>query len=419
MIGSEIGTVMSAPNQNHENFAQRTERLIPYFGAHVLSRIVSLETGQQLPRIDMWNSFGHLMDGAYKSQTKFDGASREEYSSLLLDEKYAYFESIGIETDGREIIRDDAPETQAWIQTKLQNLYDDGTIYEDTEALSICASCGNVIGVASVVVGSCSRCKSQDIRVESRPSLFIDLVGDRQKYVHNKVLLPKNAGHVNGQFATLPGRVLISRQRDYGQSLAFLGYDGMMLDPKIGLGLMPEMIGERFGLQTITQVQGAPTAKNTVPYTTLLSPELSAKYIFTNHAPKNISSETVNEVGVDFFTKYLPLFMLDKTGDVSEPQLQALITEHSKAKRKLDNAVHYIRSSDGKETPLPGEDMQLLIDSIRGIASSQNIRHSVMGLRKYIFEGIGKKYTNAVRLDNKKLGEKDLQIIEKTMREIF
>jgi len=419
MVDSKIGDIMSAPNQNHENFAQRTERLIPFFGARVLSRLISLESGQPLPQIDMWNSFGYLMDESYKSQTRFDGASREEYASLLLAEKYAYFASIGIDIDKREIVRDDTPDTQAWMQTKLQKLYDNGTIYEETEALSVCASCGYIMGVASVVVGSCNRCKSQDIRVERRPSLFIDLVGDRQEYIHDKILLPKKAGHINGQFATLPGRVLISRQRDYGQSLSFLGHDGMVLDPKIGLGLMPEMVSERFGLQSITQVQGALTAKNTVPYTALLSPDLNAKYIFTNHAPKNITSETVDRLGVDFFTKYLPLFMLDKTGDVSEAQLQALVVEHSKTKRKLDNAIGYIRSSEGLEIPLPAKDSQLLADNVNDIVSNQKIRNSVMNMRKYIFESIGKNHTDAVRFDNKKLREVDLQIIEKTLREIF
>ncbi len=419
MIDSEIGAIMSAPNQNHENFAQRTERLIPFFGARVLSRLISLESGKPLPQIDMWNSFGHLMDEAFKSQTRFDGASREEYAGLLLDEKYAYFASIGIDTGEREIIRDDAPETQAWVQEKIQKLYDNGTIYEDDEALQICASCRNIISVASVVVGSCSRCKSQDIRIKKRPSLFIDLTGDRQKYIQGKVLLPKNAGHINGQFATLPGRVLIERQRDYGQSLAFLGRDDMVLDPKIGLGLLPEMVSERFGLQAITQIQGAPTAKNTVPYTSLLSPDLDAKYIFTNHAPKNITTETIDTIGVDFFTKYLPLFMLDKTGDVSEVQLQALIVEHSKAKRKLDNALLFIRSNEGVEVPLPPKDEQLIADSLRDIASSEKIRNSVMNMRKYIFEGIGKRYTDAARIDNEKLNEDDLQAVEKTLREIF
>lgn len=418
MITPEIGAIVSAPNQNHENFAQRTERLIPFFGANILSRLVTLHSGKPLPAIDMWNNFGHQMDEAYSNQSLLDGASRRQYADLLIDKKYAYFASLGINIDTRTIVRDDDPETMSWMEQRLQKLYDEGIIYEDTEALSVCTSCGNIISVATVKVGSCSRCKSQDIAIEKRPSLFVDLPGSRQQYVHDKILLPKNAGHINGQFATLPGRVIVSRQRDYGQPLDFLGYEGMVLDPKIGLGLMPEMIVERFKLKVLTQVQGAPTAKNTVPYTTLLSPDIETRYIFTNHVPGNISTTEVQKLGVDFFTKYLPLFMLDKTGDVNDAQLNSLVIEYSKAKRKLDNALHYLRTNIGEDIPMPAQDKALLSDSLSNFAN-QNIRSTVINLRKYIFEGIGKRYTDELRLSGKSIADDDLTAAEKILKEIF
>lgn len=414
----ETGAIVSAPNQNHENFAQRTERLIPFFGAVTLSKLVALQSGQTLPQIDMWNSFGHQMDVAYKAQTRFDGASREEYASQLIDEKYRYFDSIGINTANRHIVRDDDLETMTWIQSKLQLLYNEGSIYEDTEAVSVCSLCGNIISVATVAFTACSRCKSHDFNIQKRQALFMDLDGDRQKYLAGKVLLPKNSGHINGQFATLPGRVLVSRQRDYGQSLDFLGYEGEVLDPKIGIALLPEMISARFGLKGITQIQGASTAKNTVPYTTLLSPDLEAKYMFINYAPKNISIGTIQEQGVDFFTKYLPLFMLDKTGDVSDEQLNALRSEHTKTKRKMTNALMYLRANEGEVTPLPNEDQVLLTQSLNSVAQ-QNIRNGVLNLRKYIFEKLGKTYVDTLKANGKKVAGNDLDQIETLLQEIF
>lgn len=246
----------------------------------------------------------------------------------------------------------------------------------------------------------------------------MDLDGDRQKYLAGKVLLPKNSGHINGQFATLPGRVLVSRQRDYGQSLDFLGYEGEVLDPKIGIALLPEMISARFGLKGITQIQGASTAKNTVPYTTLLSPDLEAKYMFINYAPKNISIGTIQEQGVDFFTKYLPLFMLDKTGDVSDEQLNALRSEHTKTKRKMTNALMYLRANEGEVTPLPNEDQVLLTQSLNSVAQ-QNIRNGVLNLRKYIFEKLGKTYVDTLKANGKKVAGNDLDQIETLLQEIF
>lgn len=49
-----------------------------------------------------------------------------------------------------------------------------------------------------------------------------------------------------------------------------------------------------------------------------------------------------NDLGVDFFAKYLPLLMLDWALNIDEIQLENVREEHSKTKRKIDNVIYYI-----------------------------------------------------------------------------
>lgn len=414
----KINVITSAPNQNREHFSDHLERLVPYFAARSLNRVVAVSRGVETLSIDMWNSFGHHMDQGYKKQVRFDGASREEYSKLLIDEKYRFLEGIGIDVSSNEIVRDDDPDTIDWVENKLGRLLDEGVIYEDTESVSVCSGCGNIIAAATSNVSTCSRCDGVDIRVEKRNVLFLDLPGDRLRIVRNRVDLPRKAGFINGQFATLPGRVMIARNRDYGQPLGIPGYEDMVLDPKIGLALMPEMVAEKYGIDVLTQVQGATTAKNTTPYTCVLSPELSARYIFTSNIPPNVDERKLSELGVDFFTKYLPIHMLDRSSNLDVSQLQALSIEHSKVKRKIENATHYLESNLSEalsESPLDSTRVVAAMGSV----AAYDIRRGVLEMRKYVYEDLGGRYVQELREHGRGLSLESIQSINSILNEVF
>ncbi len=410
--------VMSAPNQNRDNFDHRLERFVPYFAARFLNRAISASFGSQPLSIDMWNSFGHLMDKDYKKQTRFDGATREEYSSLLLDEKYRFLEGIGIDTTQIEVFRDDDADTTNWMQRKLTSLLEAETIYEDIESVCVCVSCDNIIAVASSNASACGRCESADIRVEKRKTLFLDLPGDRLGYVRGKILLPKKANFINSQFATLPGRVMIARSRDYGQDLGISGYEDKVLDPKIGLGLMPEMIAERYDIGTVTQVQGATTAKNTVPYTSVLTPDLKACYIFTGNIPAGITPKQLEELGAGFFTKYLASYMLDRVGNVDETQMQSLRKEHSKAKRKAEHAINYLQMHVGDGKSATPKNLTQLTEAIDSMAA-YDVRRGVLAMRKFIFDQLGGQYVADLREHKQGTQSADIRTIAKLLEEVI
>ena len=417
-MNARMEIIASAPNQNRDNFRDHLERLIPYFAAHSLNAIISSQNEENLPSIDMWNSFGHQMDQSYKQQTRFDGATRAEYSDLLIDEKYTFLKDIGIDVSKVQILRDDDPEVMTRITQKIRNLFDKGAIYEDDESVSICMQCGNIIAVAAVNATICHRCNNSDIGIEKRKMLFMDLPGNRQEYLRDKIVLPRKSNFIKGQFATLPGRVMIARTRDYGQPLGIPGYEEFVLDPKIGLALLPEVATDKFNIDTIVQVQGATTAKNTAPYTRILSPEVDAKYIFTGNIPSGVDEDRLSELGVDFFTKYLPLYILDRTGNTSESQIHSLHTEHSKAKRKMQNALYYLESNSKTGNEEMSVDLSRLLKAIGRIAA-YDIRCGVLDARKYIHDELGGSYIENLRKDETSIAPHDLGRIKENLERIF
>jgi len=413
-----MDVIMSAPNQNREQFRSHLERLTPFFAARALNRIISLNKGMTPIQIDVWNTFGNHMDQSYAKQTQFDGASRKEYSDFLLKQKYEFFEEIGIDTSLHEVVRDDDDKTREWMLNKINDLHSNGTIYEDVESVNACSSCGNIISSATSNVSSCSRCDSTNIKIDKRRTLFIDLPGDRIDYVRGRVDLPRKSSFINGQFATLPGRVMIARRRDYGQELGIPDYEDEVLDPKIGLSLMPEMLAERYGINSLTQVQGANTAKNTVPYTARLSPELNAHYIFTGNIPSNIDTDRLSELGTGFFTKYLPIFMLDRSGNVGEQQLDTLSVEYSKASRKLSNVLPYLQSYECESMEEIRDATGRLKEAMSSIAL-RNVRTGILDVRKYIYDDLSKHYADELRTKGRVLPPSDIDFIKKTTTEIF
>jgi hypothetical protein len=410
--------ISSAPNQNRDQFDTHLERLVPYFAAIALNRIISMTLNTEPLYIDMWNSFGHHMDQSYKNQTRFDSVSRKEYSTLLLNEKYKFFEDHEIDTSQHVVICDDDPDTISWVTDKIEDLCEDGTIYEDDESVNVCMTCGNVIAIAASNVSACARCDSVRLSVEKRQLLFMDLPGNNLDYIQGKVSLPKKAAFLNGQFATLPNRIFITKMRDYGQPLGIKGYEDMVLDPKIGLALMPEMVAEKYHIETFTQVQGATTAKNTVPYTSILSPSLINRYIFTSNIPSDINEKKLSELGVMFFTKYLPIYMLDRVGNIDESQLESLRVEHSKTKRKIENALNYLRTHASDFTPNTSKDSSLLTQGIGRIAT-YNIRQGVLDTRKFVYEDLGGQYVRDSKEKNEVVSSSDLEDIESKLWEIY
>lgn len=417
IVSTTKDIITSAPNQNRDNFDNRLERLMPLFTAYTLNK-VRASLGHSAMRIDMWNCFGSHMDKEYSLQNRFDGIGREEYSTQLLHEKYKFLEDLGVDISDVVVVRDDDDSTTEWIRLKIQDFLEEGVIYEDEDAVVSCLNCDNIVASAASKASVCGYCKSDRLTIEKRKTLFIDMINLDTEGVRGRIILPRKTRFLKGQFATLPSRVMITRKRDYGQPIGIVGYENFVLDPKIGLSLMPEMVVERYGLDAITQIQGAATAQNTIPYTAVLSPNVPANYILTSNIPNDIDLSRLSSLGADFFAKYLPLFMLDRVQNIDEVQLENLRKEHSKIKRKLDNAINYIDSSSGLSSENSPIDTSILVRALGKIAS-YSAREGVMDIRSFIYNDLSRDVISNMKSGHGGPRRDDLERIVYLLKEVL
>lgn len=410
--------IVSAPSQNHEAFLLKTERLMPLLAARALTSVFEQYYGEKMPQLDMWNCFGKKMDDGYTNSPLRHDLSRPEYEEHILSARYAYLESLGVGISDRIVVRDDSEETISWTTDKLTELANTGQIYEDYEYVNVCHHCDNTISVAIVDISSCGLCKSNDIRKERRSELFVDIDKDSLDDAYSKILLPINKTFLRGQFGTLPPRSLLARQRDYGLPLDFMGKEGKVLDPKIGLGLMSGMVMEKHESGRMIQIQGSETAKNTLPFTASLSPNADISYIMTSRIPSGISAEKVEELGPDFFTKYLPLYLLDKCGNVSQQQIQSISAEYRKASNKFENVLRYFEQVEFDEQPLDQTLTNELNEAFSNICN-YNVRMGVLAIRSFVFNKLSRNIVETAKKTHIAPSSDDLKKIEDLVRTVL
>jgi hypothetical protein len=414
MVESERHLITAAPGQNL-NTGQSIERYIPLLAADSLNKIREYATGKPIPAIDMWNNCGQKMDIAHAEAGKDE--SRYDYATRLLAEKYAVLAQLGIDVDSRTIIRDDSSDVQVWLTDKLKQLYKDKILYEAETTFNACGDCGYLISERGAPVSKCSGCGSQSFVGTEARGLFIDLPSNKHDLLNGKVYIPKNQKHLQGIMETLPDRTLVSRVREYGLPLDFLGFDGFVLDPKIGISLMPGMVAETHGLDEITQIQGIRTAMHTAPFTTILSPNHLNTYAFLYRIPPT-TLETAQNLGIDFVSHYLPLFLFTKKGDIGKGEVENLKVEFGKVVRKIDNTMKVLSRDEEFTRPLSDVDRQKVTEVV-SLLLNYDISQGLSSLRGFIYDTLSAGCANEFKQENAKLSDDDIAVIEGMLKIVY
>lgn len=414
MINSERHLLTAAPGQNL-NTGQSIERYVPLLAANSLNKVREYATGKPVPIIDMWNNCGQKMDIAH-SRSGTD-ESRYDYATRLLAEKYAVLARLGIDFDSRTIIRDDSTDVQSWLTEKLKQLYKDKILYEAETTFNTCGDCGYLISEKGATVNKCSGCGSQSFVETEARGLFIDLPSNKHDLLNGKVYTPKNQKHLQGIMETLPDRTLVSRVRKYGLSLGFLGFDGFVLDPKIGISLMPEMVAETHGLDEITQIQGIKTAIHTAPYTAFLSPDYHNTYAFLHRIPLT-TLETAQSLGIDFVSHYLPLFLFTKKGDIGKGEMENLKVEFGKVFRKIDNTMKVL-SRDAESTQSLSDADRQKVTEVVSLLLNYDISQGLSALREFVYDTLSAGCANELKNRNAKLNDNDIAAIDELLKIIY
>jgi len=414
MTESDRNLTIASASQNLDTKKERVvHRLIPMLVAENMTRIAEYEFGESISRVDLWNCVGMRMDKAFKQQNKFN--SRRDFSTSLIVDKYTILEELGIPNSGRDIIRDDDDDaTRTWFEHKIQELFTSGSIYIDSIGVNICDTCGYLQSIDVSSVDSCSLCDGSCFHQEKRELLMVDIPKDRQSLIEDRIIYPKNTKHIHSFFDQLPPRMMISKVREYGLSLDSIGLEGYVLDPKIGVALMPELVAEKYSLSKLTLTQGAAVATHAIPYTSILTTGFHHTYVLLPKIPITTLDEA-REIGIGFIGRYLPLILMTFNGDITPNQLRVAREEYSRIIWKIDNILSLLQSESGQPIHLRPDDNQVLAEVAKDFREYR-IRDGQKKLREFLLKTQGKRYAEEMRGKGYYLSTSDINTLEEIIK---
>jgi len=350
--------ITASASQNLETKSDlAVHRFIPMLVAENMNRIEEYLSGEPLPRIDLWNCVGMSVDKSFREQNKY--FSRMDFSSSLLEDKYSILEEFGISSNGRKIIRDDDNATKDWFNSKLNSLRSAGIIYTEKIDVDICNSCDYLKSISEKHDGGCTRCEGEDFHSEEREILMLDIPESRNSLIENRIVYPHNIKHIKGFFNQLPPRIMISKMRDYGLSLDSFGLPDFVLDPKIGVALMPELIAEMDSLSDLTLVQGASITTNTIPYTSLMTSGFNHNYVLLPKIPK-MGFDEAKKLGLSFFGRHLPFVLMEHKENITPSQLENVRKNYYNIMNKINTVVPNLQPDGDSLMQLDSEEHQMV-----------------------------------------------------------
>lgn len=381
---SNKAIITSAPAQNREGFEGAIERAMPLLASRQLNLLAASQE-----HVDLWNNVGSKIDKLYTTGAQHD-ESRAEYGQRILYERYQFLESLQLleVNDTTLIVTDDSPEMTIWIQQKLKEMASNGMIYTDSRNMYVCDGCEKTIGIVTGRITTrlgCQTCGESSFHEEQRDALFMDV-----DTTLPNIVLPRKSRHIASHSAHVPSSVAIERNRSYGTSLDCMDSE-YVLDPKIALSMMYGYVADIKANSRFVVVQGSGTLYNTAPYTQTISPELEMKYVLIPNIPTGMDQADVMRLGVSFVKKYLPLFLVDRTSDVSVEQIQELYREHANARAYMDKMRDIPVADEESDISVAADVAVGMVHDIQKTMDGGRVRDGVMMTRNKLIKHMGSK----------------------------
>ncbi|MFI1293340.1 hypothetical protein ACH4VM_33680 [Streptomyces sp. NPDC020792] len=177
----------------------------------------------------LWNTVTLAGDLRHRDAPDRDTVGRQEREERAIAAKYA----PGPAPAGG-VLTDTAPVVAALALEMTEHLLIEGALAVTPTAVRLCTRCGHMTGV---VAHACRACGHQGSRPHTRRLLVWDRtpgtpVLARDDFHAHRARPP---GHLLTIAQNVPARLILSRTRDHGISLAPLGLAGLVLDPRAGL----------------------------------------------------------------------------------------------------------------------------------------------------------------------------------------
>ncbi|MFF5131052.1 hypothetical protein ACFY41_29530 [Streptomyces syringium] len=217
-----------------------------------------------VPAPHLWNTVTLAGDLRHRDAADRDTVGRQEREERAIAAKYAPGPS-----PAGGVLTDTTPVVAALALEMTERLLREGILAAMPTSVHLCARCGHMTGT---VAHACRACGHQGSRPHIRRLLVWDRppgtpVLARDDFHAHRARPP---GHLLTIAQNVPERLILSRTRDHGISLAPLGLDGLVLDPRAGVHIAVLAAAVRHGagqpVMTVTESAAANVAAYGAPF---------------------------------------------------------------------------------------------------------------------------------------------------------
>ncbi|MBW1603546.1 hypothetical protein JJV70_15830 [Streptomyces sp. JJ66] len=282
------------------------------------------------PAPHLWNTATLAGDLRHRDAPDRDTIGRHEREERAIAAKYA----PGAAPAGG-VLTDTAPAVAALALEMTEHLLQDGVLTLTPVAVQLCTLCGHMTGT---VPHACRACGHPGSRPLTRNLLVWDRPHDTPVLARDDVHAhqAKPPGHLLTIASNVPDRLILSRTRDHGISLAPLGLDGLVLDPRAGVHVAVLAAAARHGAERPVMTVTENAAANVAAYGALFRRHNGTRLRYALHGRIPYDDTTalqrlceVHRVSPPqrerFLTWFLPLCSLHIRAGITAAQLPALL----------------------------------------------------------------------------------------------
>jgi len=387
--------IANTPIQTRQSSFDKHERLLAFLSAEALNRIAEYQTGKQSPRVDLWNTVGTKSEKDWANANATQPIDYRAYHWQQIQARYKLLEeSYGIKKTGRTILTDNDSEYQLIVKENIRHRIDSGDFVVRRANFTHCVPCGYIIAPVDAGINKCPICHKEDLDRLETEGLFAPISHkNRHKIIEETDIYPESARKsLRRVVSTLPDLIQLSKQRRFGIQLSEFGVDErFVLDPKIPLALMGNVVGEMGLGQLKAFVQGIDSIGNLAPYVYIADPNSHYSYVNIGLVPP-FNKDTLNDQNRSFYTTFLPLIMVSYPNGIDVQQRLVLFKEFNRTARQFQYVMSLIdhASTDGLSTI--DADLKLPLQDIFRLYNQYKTHEGALLIRQFIYESLSRDY---------------------------
>ncbi len=410
--------VANAPIQTRQNSLNKHERLLAFLSAEALNRIHEYQTGEQSPRVDVWNTVGTKSEKDWFAANAVHPVEYLTYHQQQIQARYQILEEqYGITREGRVVLTDSDEQYSLVVTEKVRQRVVSGDFVVRKASFSHCSPCDYIIAPIEANIDKCPICNQKGLDQITTQGLFTTIDNnDRQQIIRNTPIYPESArSSLKRTVLTLPDLIQLSKQRRTGIRLTEFGVDKrFVLDPKIPLAMMGHITSEMRLGQLKTFVQGIDSIGNLAPYVFLADPKSHYNFVNIGLVPP-FNAEVLNDRNRPFYRTFLPLAVMSLPNGIDTQARMNLFKEFDRTSRQFEFALSSLEQiSTDVQSPNTVEP-NIPIKEIFSLFNQYKIKEGVARMRQFIYDDFSRKYLYKCKAEGSKPSPEAL----KQLKDIF